>query len=111
VVAHSTRITAEDLERRLAGAAGPTVVDVRNVGETRVGGMIPGAVNIPVAALRDRLDELDPGEPTVVHCAGGYRSILASSLLERAGFVDVADLIGGYGAWSARQASEGAPTG
>jgi hydroxyacylglutathione hydrolase len=62
-------------------------------------------VNIPVAALRDRVPELDPAAPTVVHCAGGYRSILASSYLEANGFDDVTDLLGGYQAWSDRAAS------
>ena len=45
-----------------------------------------------------RLDELDRSRPTVVYCAGGYRSSVAASLLRRAGFDDVSDLVGGYGA-------------
>ncbi len=104
----STRMTAADLERRLAaGPDRPTVVDVRNPGEVRLG-MIDGARHIPVADLRRRLAELDPSRPTVVYCAGGYRSILAASLLRAAGFGDVSDLLGGYGAWTAHASRDGA---
>jgi hydroxyacylglutathione hydrolase len=61
--------------------------------------MIPGAVNIPLAELANRIGELDPAAPTVVYCAGGYRSSIAASLLRRHGFADVSDILGGYGAW------------
>ena len=37
--------------------------------------------------------------PTVVYCAGGYRSSVAASLLRQNGFADVSDILGGYGAW------------
>ena len=37
--------------------------------------------------------------PTVVYCAGGYRSSVAASLLRHNGFTDVSDILGGYGAW------------
>ena len=57
-------------------------------------------MNIPVGQLTRRLDELDVTRPTVVFCAGGYRSSVAASLLRQRGFTDVSDLIGGYGAWA-----------
>ncbi len=47
------------------------------------------------------LGELDPAKPTVVYCAGGYRSSVAASLLRHNGFTDVSDILGGYGAWEA----------
>jgi rhodanese-related sulfurtransferase len=76
---------------------------VRNPGEVALG-TIPGAIAIPVGQLPDRLTELDPTRPTVVYCAGGYRSSVAASLLRRSGFTDVSDILGGYGAWvDARQ--------
>src|SRR5690606_26478391 len=74
------------------------IVDVRNPGEVALGA-IPGAIAIPVGQLPDRLTELDPTRPTVVYCAGGYRSSVAASLLRRSGFTDVSDILGGYGAW------------
>ena len=51
--------------------------------------------------LPARTDELDPERPTVVYCAGGYRSSVAASLLRQRGFEDVSDLLGGYNAWDA----------
>ena len=51
-------------------------------------------------SLLTRLDELDRDRPTVVFCAGGYRSAIASSLLRAHGFADVSDVIGGYNAWA-----------
>ena len=55
-------------------------------------------LNLPLPTLLDRLDELDPARPTVVYCAGGYRSAIAASLLRARGFGTVADLLGGYAA-------------
>jgi rhodanese-related sulfurtransferase len=54
--------------------------------------------------LLTRLTELDRNAPTVVFCAGGYRSAIASSLLGAHGFDDVSDLVGGYTAWTASAA-------
>jgi rhodanese-related sulfurtransferase len=68
---------------------------------------VPGARPISLPALLDRLGELDPSAPTVVYCAGGYRSAIAASLLRRHGFADVSDLIGGYGAWAAAHCDVG----
>ena len=76
------------------------IVDVRNPGEQE-GGVIPGARRIPLAALLERIDELDPTMTTIVYCAGGYRSAIAASALTARGFTLVADLLGGYDAWKA----------
>ncbi|TGD89949.1 MBL fold metallo-hydrolase [Mycolicibacterium sp. CH28] len=94
----ASRLTTNALGERIADVPELQLVDVRNPGETAAG-MIPGAVNIPVGQLPDRTDELDPRKPTVVYCAGGYRSSVAASLLRQRGFADVSDLLGGYGAW------------
>jgi hydroxyacylglutathione hydrolase len=56
-----------------------------------------------VGQLRTRVGELDPSAPTVVYCAGGYRSSVAASLLRESGFEDVSDLIGGFDAWTQAQ--------
>lgn len=92
------RITAD----RLA-ALGETVrsLDVRKPGEVTGSGLVPGAVHIPLAALLARIDELDPPAPTVVYCAGGYRSSIAASVLRARGFARVDDLLGGFDAWAA----------
>ncbi|MFM8531356.1 MAG: rhodanese-like domain-containing protein, partial [Ilumatobacteraceae bacterium] len=75
------------------------LVDVRGPGEFRLGS-IDGARHIELASLTRRLDELNPSRPTVVFCAGGYRSSIAASTLRSRGFVDVSDVLGGYNAWS-----------
>ena len=95
----ASRLTTNALGERIADVPELQIVDVRNPGEVAAG-MIPGAVNIPVGQLPDRLDELDTHRPTVVYCAGGYRSSVAASLLRRHGFDDVSDVLGGYNAWA-----------
>ena len=57
---------------------------------------LDGAVHIPVAQLRRRARELRPDVPTVVYCAGGYRSSIGASVLRAAGFTDVSDVLGGF---------------
>lgn len=94
----SSRLTAADLAARRAEIADLVVVDVRNPGELERG-IIPGSVHLPLVRLTQRLGELDPARPTVVHCASGYRSMIAASVLAARGFADVSDLLGGYEAW------------
>ncbi len=94
----ASRLTVPELDERHSEIDALQLLDVRNPGEVALG-TIPGAVTIPVGQLPDRIDELDRTAPTVVYCAGGYRSSVAASVLRRSGFVDVSDLLGGYGAW------------
>ena len=94
-VGKSSRLTADEFAQRQRDVAGLQVVDVRNEGEYSLGA-VDGARNIPVVQLPNRMAELDPALPTVVYCAGGYRSSIASSLLKHAGFVDVSDVLGGF---------------
>lgn len=94
----ASRLTADEFNERVASVEGLQVVDVRNPGEAD-GGMIASAVNIPVGQLPARATELDPSRPTVVYCAGGYRSSVAASVLRERGFADVSDVLGGYNAW------------
>ena len=94
----ASRLSARDFDQRAASVPGLQIVDVRNPGEAEAG-MIPGAVNLPVGQLPDRLAELNSHAPTVVYCAGGYRSSVAASMLRRNGFTDVSDILGGFGAW------------
>ena len=56
-------------------------------------------------AARPASTQLDRDAPTVVFCAGGYRSAIASSLLRAHGFTDVSDLLGGYTAWTTHTAA------
>jgi len=76
------------------------VLDVRERGEVEAGAM-ENSVRIPLGQLSDRVTELDRGKMFVVHCKGGYRSSIATSILRRAGFRDIANLTGGFDAWTA----------
>ena len=75
-----------------------SVLDVRSRSEYE-DGHIPGATNIPLAELQRRLSDV-PAGPLVVHCQGGTRSAIASSLLRRSGHEDVANMPGGFGEWA-----------
>jgi hydroxyacylglutathione hydrolase len=94
----ASRLTADSFNERAADVDDLQLVDVRNPGEVALGS-IPAATSIPVGQLAGRLDELDVTQPTVVFCAGGYRSSVAASLLRQRGFADVSDIVGGYTAW------------
>jgi len=100
LAARSLRLAAPDLASWRDEQPDLQVVDVRNPAEQE-DGMVPGAIALPLAQLLDRHGELDPAAPTVVYCAGGYRSSIAASLLRSVGFTRVADLRGGYDAWAA----------
>ncbi|MET4431583.1 MULTISPECIES: rhodanese-like domain-containing protein [unclassified Mycolicibacterium] len=95
----ASRLTAKAFDQRVSELANLQIVDVRNPGEVEAG-TIPNAITIPVGQLPSRLNELDAAKPTVVYCAGGYRSSVAASVLRQRGFADVSDILGGYGAWN-----------
>ena len=76
-----------------------TVLDIRETSERSLGA-IPGSKSIPLPELSEHLDELNRDEPIAVHCRGGYRSAIAASVLQAAGFNDVINVTGGYDAWA-----------
>ncbi|HHX84578.1 MAG TPA: FAD-dependent oxidoreductase, partial [Actinomycetales bacterium] len=82
-------------------AAGDVLLDTRTPGEV-ARGAIPGALNIPVDDLRERLDEVPEGR-VVAYCAVGIRGYLAARILSQAGR-EVANLDGGYTTWRAATA-------
>ena len=92
-----TRISADGLEEELA-AGRVSVVDVRGATEWEAG-HIPGASNVFVGELPERLDEIPRDRPVVVHCQSGARSAIAASVLSANGFDNVIDLPGGFAEW------------
>ena len=98
-VSQASRLAVESFTERIASVKSLVTIDVRNEGEVELGS-VPGARNVSLPSLLHTLSELDKTAPTVVFCAGGYRSSIAASLLRSHGFTDVSDLIGGYTAWS-----------
>jgi rhodanese-related sulfurtransferase len=67
------------------------------------------SVRIPLGQLEKRVGELDRDKLLVVHCKGGYRSSIATSILRRAGFRDIANLTGGFDAWKAMSQTASTP--
>ncbi len=98
-VARSSRLDASALVSAIDEIENLQLVDVRQPGETE-GGVIDGAILLPLTKLDDGIGQLDPTRPTVIYCAGGFRSSIAASKLMAADFDDVSDLLGGYGAWT-----------
>lgn len=90
------RVDPPDLAARLRGGS-LRFLDVRQPGE-RDEQRIEGTIAIPLGELERRARELPPG-PLAIHCAGGYRSTIAASLLERLGRRDLVDLRGGIAGW------------
>lgn len=91
-------VQALDSSRRDGGVQ---IIDVRSP-EEWASGHLPGAIHIPLAALPDRVGEIDPATPVVVHCQGGGRSAIAASFMKANGIDGVANLEGGFDAWRAR---------
>jgi glyoxylase-like metal-dependent hydrolase (beta-lactamase superfamily II)/rhodanese-related sulfurtransferase len=79
-------------------AKGAVMLDVRAPNE-RFDKRIKGSLAIPLTQLDARMNEVPRDRPVIVHCAGGYRSSIAASLLARSGVDDVSELAGGIAAW------------
>ncbi len=108
----SSRLTIEQLAELRGLQPRLQLIDVRSPGETEQG-TLAGAREIPLAALTQSLQGLDPRGAVVVYCASGYRSQVAASVLAAAGFADVSDVLGGCTAWERAGlpvALEGAPS-
>jgi len=97
LTATTERVSAPLAAERLATGV-PLSVDVRAPGE-RAQKRIGGSVGIPLNHLVERLQELPRDRPLLVYCAGGYRSSIAASLLQREGFRQVSEIAGGLAGW------------
>ncbi|HEX7413276.1 MAG TPA: MBL fold metallo-hydrolase [Bacteroidia bacterium] len=74
-----------------------TVLDVRKPGEYNAK-HINKANNRPLDFIRDWQDSLDKNKSYYIHCAGGYRSMIAASILKAKGYKNLVDIAGGFGA-------------
>lgn len=99
LIVTTERLSPEVSHQRLADVPSPLLIDVRSRAE-RAQEAIQHSVHIPLNQLLQRLVEIPRDRPLIVHCAGGYRSSIAASLLQREGFV-VSELAGGISAWRA----------
>ena len=78
----------------------PMVLDIRNPREWTTA-HIPESVNIPLNHLQQRIDEVPRDRRIIVHCAGGYRSSIAASILHQYGITNLIEIAGGLAAWNA----------
>jgi glyoxylase-like metal-dependent hydrolase (beta-lactamase superfamily II)/rhodanese-related sulfurtransferase len=88
------RITAEELETKY-NSSETTIIDVRKISEFKSEHLI-NAENIPLNELNNHLAEFPKDKPFILHCAGGYRSMIAASILKQRGFDNFVDVIGGF---------------
>ncbi|PYQ67404.1 MAG: MBL fold metallo-hydrolase [Acidobacteria bacterium] len=93
------QINVAELDERLREGA-VRVVDVRRPGEWQ-SGHIATALHLPLNDLAEKADDLSREEPLAVVCAGGFRSSIGTSLLERQGFHRITNVVGGMAAWRA----------
>jgi hydroxyacylglutathione hydrolase len=96
------RLSALMVAEELAGADPPLVLDVRTPREWATK-HIDGSVNIPLNHLQERIAEVPRGRRVAVHCAGGYRSSIAASILHQYGIARLIEMAGGLAAWDAAQ--------
>lgn len=94
------KITAKELEHKLAAGEDVNIIDVREDKEV-AGGKIPGAKHIPLGELEERLDEIDKDQHHYVTCYGGSRGSKASGLLSLKGF-DVTNMEDGMSKWEGK---------
>lgn len=94
------RISAPMVAAELRSANAPLLLDIRNVREWAAK-HIDGSVNVPLSHLQERISEIPRDRRITVHCAGGYRSSIAASILHQYGITQLAEMAGGLAAWEA----------
>jgi glyoxylase-like metal-dependent hydrolase (beta-lactamase superfamily II)/rhodanese-related sulfurtransferase len=101
-VLKTAQISAQELNEKLRDGnwREGDVLDVRREGEWQAG-HIPGAQWRALDTFPQGLPAINESRPVAVHCKSGYRSIIACSLLERAGHRNVVNVTGGFDAWHA----------
>ncbi len=88
------RISPEELEAT-EEAERPLIIDVRKKSEYDSEHVV-GAINVPLNQINQHLAQFPKDSPFILHCAGGYRSMIAASILKQRGWVDFVDVIGGF---------------
>jgi glyoxylase-like metal-dependent hydrolase (beta-lactamase superfamily II)/rhodanese-related sulfurtransferase len=100
LTAATERLSAPFAAELLSASTALLAIDVRNRRE-RDQKSISDTRHIPLNHLAEHLSSIPRDRPLLVYCAGGYRSSIAASLLQRAGYPHVSELAGGITAWEA----------
>tara|TARA_B110000090_G_scaffold87442_1_gene99294 strand:+ start:390 stop:1775 length:1386 start_codon:yes stop_codon:yes gene_type:complete len=85
-------VSAEDLSHKIEKV---NLIDVRKSGE-RLNGYLLNSKHISLDSFQEKITEIDIKDKHYVHCAGGYRSMIACSILKRNGYNSVVDVEGGF---------------
>src|SRR5262245_25155084 len=99
-ITSTDRLSPQTAAERIADPNPPIVIDIRTPRE-RAQKSIKGSLHWPLNTLREGLPDVARDSAIIVHCASGYRSSIAASLLQRDGFTNVSELAGGMTAWEA----------
>ncbi|HVO58188.1 MAG TPA: rhodanese-like domain-containing protein [Dongiaceae bacterium] len=102
LTATTQRVSPPLAAELLAAPEPPMLLDVRTPREFAEK-HVAGSVNLPLNHLEEKMATLDPKREYLVQCAGGYRSSIAASLLQRRGVTRVSEIAGGMAAWSAEK--------
>ena len=100
LVSPTERVNAQAVAEELAIADPPLILDIRNPREW-ASKHIAQSVNLPLNHLQERISEIPRDRRIAVHCAGGYRSSIAASILHRYGITNLTEMAGGLAAWEA----------
>lgn len=90
------RITAAEFATQIEGKE-VVVVDVRAASEYAAE-HVEDAYSKPLAYINDWVNDIDPTQPFYLHCAGGYRSMIAASILQARGYRNFTEIAGGFNA-------------
>jgi hydroxyacylglutathione hydrolase len=94
------RLSPPELAAMVDSPQAPLLIDVRTPREWSAR-HVEGSLNVPLSRLRDEMGEIPRDRLIAVQCAGGYRSSIAASLLQREGIGEVMEVAGGLAAWDA----------
>jgi hydroxyacylglutathione hydrolase len=100
LVGSTEKVSALMLAEELASQNPPLVLDIRAPGEWSAK-HLRDSINLPLTQLQERIEEVPRNRRIAVHCAGGYRSSIAVSILSKHGITNLIELAGGITAWEA----------
>jgi rhodanese-related sulfurtransferase len=96
----TNRVSAPMLADELSSTNPPLIIDIRTPREWSAG-HLDQSINLPLSQLQSHISEVPRDRRIAVHCAGGYRSSIAASILNQYGITDLIELAGGITAWEA----------
>ncbi|NEW08155.1 rhodanese-like domain-containing protein [Paenibacillus sp. SYP-B3998] len=91
-------LSSDQLEDELKGNHNCVLIDVRELGEVKQG-YIPGAINIPLSQMKQRVGEIKKNDRVYLYCRSGMRSKQAARILKKNGINELSHLQGGIMSW------------